>query len=131
MPPALNRVIYIFLFLSPPKSLRYPYNADSLLNYFHNSHGMVYFIMICLQCTPFANFVLVMNINTVCERRHHSLIPPSLLCEGYIINFRWSKQPCKKYGSTGAALAARLEPCRQVHLLWLVKSYITKKRSTF
>ena len=37
-------------------------------------------------------------------------------------------QPCKKYGSTVAELAARLESCRQVHLLWLVKSYITKKK---
>ena len=33
----------------------------------------------------------------------------------------------EKYGSTVAALAAKLESCRQVHLLRLVKSYITKK----
>ena len=36
-------------------------------------------------------------------------------------------QPWKKYGSTVAPLVANLELCRQVYLLWLVKSYITKK----
>ena len=37
----------------------------------------------------------------------------------------------KKYASSKAALVYKLEGCMQFHNLWLVKSFKTKKRSTF